>query len=169
MGALALSTAQFRSVASVVIVVVLLAGCAVGPNYYHPSALAADSMPAAFGEVGSTNTGGWKTAEPSAHLPRGNWWELYDEPELNRLEDLAATNNQRIAVALANLEQARAAVKVARADFLPQLNASPSATQSTHECECVTHECRNRDEHHVQRCRGCKLETGFVGTHPLPG
>src|SRR6266576_2095030 len=100
--------------------VALLAGCAVGPDYHRPAALSANAMPAAFGDAAITNAGNWKTAEPSAHVPRGDWWELYGDPELNRLESLAAANNQQIAVALANLEQASAAAKVARADFFPQ-------------------------------------------------
>jgi outer membrane protein, multidrug efflux system len=107
----------------------LLAGCAVGPDYRRPSALGANPMPTAFGDAAITNVGDWKTAEPSANLPRGAWWELYDDPELNRLEGLAATNNQQIAVALANFDQARAAVSVARADFFPQIFGSPSATR----------------------------------------
>ena len=97
--------------------VALFAGCAVGPDYHRPAALGGDAMPAAFGDGAVTNAGHWKTAEPSAHLPRGVWWEIYDDAELNRLELLAAANNQQIAVALANLEQAGAAAKVARADF----------------------------------------------------
>src|SRR5207247_7215905 len=63
------------------------------------------------------------------HLPRGDWWEIYGDPKLNRLEVLTATNNQQIAVAIANLEQSGAAAKVARADFFPQINGSPSATR----------------------------------------
>jgi len=112
-----------------VLTLILLAGCAVGPDYHRPTALPANPMPAAFGDAAITNTVDWKTAEPSAHLSRGTWWELYDDSELNRLEGLAATNNQQIAIALANLEQAHAAVSVARADFFPQINASPSATR----------------------------------------
>jgi len=109
--------------------VALLAGCAVGPNYHRPDALGSTPMPAAFGDAAITNTANWNSAEPSAHLPRGDWWEIYGDPELNRLEVLTATNNQQIAVALANLEQASAAAKVARADFFPQINGSPSATR----------------------------------------
>jgi NodT family efflux transporter outer membrane factor (OMF) lipoprotein len=108
---------------------VLFAGCAVGPDYRRPSALPANPMPSAFGDAAVTNAGNWKTAEPSAHLPRGSWWELYDDPELDRLEGLAAANNQQIAVALANLDQARASLSVARADFLPQISSSGSATR----------------------------------------
>ena len=107
----------------------LLAGCAVGPNYHRPDALGSTPMPAAFGDAAIPNAGNWKSAEPSAHLPRGDWWEIYGDAEQSRLEALAATNNQQIAVALANLEQASAAAKVARADFFPQINGAPSATR----------------------------------------
>ena len=47
-------------------------------------------MPASFGDAAVTNAVDWKTAAPGAHLPRGSWWELYDDAELNRLETLAA-------------------------------------------------------------------------------
>jgi multidrug efflux system outer membrane protein len=83
-------------------------------------------MPAAFAGATSTNATEWKPAQPSAHLARGSWWEMFGDPELNGLEGLAATNNQQLAVALANFQQARALVGVARADFFPQISADPS-------------------------------------------
>jgi multidrug efflux system outer membrane protein len=104
----------------------LLAGCAVGPNYQRPPALGTNAMPPAFSGAGSTNTGIWKPAQPSAHLPRGSWWELFGDPELNRLEASATTNNQQLAAAYANLQQARALVNVARAGYWPQLSTAPS-------------------------------------------
>jgi multidrug efflux system outer membrane protein len=107
----------------------LLAGCAVGPNYQRPAALGANVMPAAFAGAIPTNAGIWKPAQPSAHLPRGSWWELFGDPELNGLEGLATTNNQQLAAAFANFQQARALVSVARADFFPQLSAAPSVTR----------------------------------------
>ncbi|MGD0261236.1 MAG: efflux transporter outer membrane subunit [Verrucomicrobiota bacterium] len=107
----------------------LLAGCAVGPNYQRPAALGANAMPAAFAGAIPTNAGIWKPAQPSAHLPRGSWWELFGDPELNGLEGLATTNNQQLAAAFANFQQARALVSVARADFFPQLSAAPSVTR----------------------------------------
>jgi multidrug efflux system outer membrane protein len=109
--------------------IAMCAGCAAGPNYHRPPALAADAMPVAFGNASVTNAGKWKTAKPSAHPPRGDWWKLYNDPELNRIEGLAAKNNQQIAAALANFEQARAAVKAARADFFPQISGFSSATR----------------------------------------
>ena len=74
-------------------IVAALAGCAVGPNYQRPSALGTNAMPAAYSGAGSTNSGIWKPAQPSAHLPRGSWWEMFGDPELNGLEGLATTNN----------------------------------------------------------------------------
>ena len=108
---------------------VILTGCAVGPDYHRPAVLPAAPVPATFGDAAVTNAGDWKPAEPSAHLPRGAWWELYDDAELNRLESLAATNNQLIAVAFANYELAHAAVQGARADFFPQVAGSATATR----------------------------------------
>ena len=79
----------------------LLAGCAVGPNYERPAALGTNAMPTAFAGATSTNAGVWKPAEPSAYLPRGAWWEVFEDMELRRLEELATANNQDLASALA--------------------------------------------------------------------
>jgi outer membrane protein, multidrug efflux system len=101
----------------------------VGPDYQRPSALGTNGMPAAFAGVTATNLGEWKPAEPSAHLPRGAWWELFNDAELNRLETLATTNNQQLVAAWANFQQARALVNVARADFFPQISTDPAYTR----------------------------------------
>ena len=106
----------------------LLAGCAVGPNYQRPRRWAPTPCRRPF-PASLPPTGDWKPAQPSAHLPRGSWWEIFGDPELNRLETLATTNNQQLAAAYANLQQARALVNVARADFFPQLSAAPSFTR----------------------------------------
>jgi multidrug efflux system outer membrane protein len=86
-------------------------------------------MPASFTGASSTNTANWKLAQPSAQLPRGSWWEVFGDPELNRLETLAAAHNQQLVAAYANFQQARALVNVARADFFPQLSADPNYTR----------------------------------------
>ena len=104
-----------------------LPGCAVGPDYHRPSALGTNALPARFGDAAITNE--WKTAEPAAQLPRGAWWQIFTDAELNRLETLAVSNNQQIALALANFDQARALVKVAQASLLPQVSANPSITR----------------------------------------
>jgi multidrug efflux system outer membrane protein len=104
-----------------------LAGCQVGPDYQRPAPLGTNSLPPAFSGPANTLTNvQWQPAAPAANRPRGAWWELFHDPELARLEVLAGANNQQLAVALARYDEARAAVKVARADLLPQVEADPS-------------------------------------------
>jgi multidrug efflux system outer membrane protein len=107
-----------------------LEGCSVGPDYHRPNPVSSQLMPIAFtGSESATNLPAWKTAQPSAHLPRGAWWKTFEDAELNRLENLAATNNQDLAAEAARFEQARALVGIARADFFPQLSAQPGVTR----------------------------------------
>lgn len=108
-----------------VVLAATLAGCAVGPDYHRPAALPGQPMPKAFttnGPVG-TNSLVWKIAEPSDRLSRGAWWRPFADPELNRLETLAVTNNQTLAAAAGQFEQARQLAAEARANFFPQLSA----------------------------------------------
>jgi multidrug efflux system outer membrane protein len=108
---------------------VIFAGCSVGPNYRRPAAFKSEPLPPAFGEGDSTNQIRWKPAQPAAHRPRGAWWEIFNDAELNRLETLAATNNPGLAAAAARLDQARALSATARANFFPMLSAQPSFTR----------------------------------------
>ena len=105
----------------------LVTGCTVGPDYQRPAALGSQPLPAAYSSGGPA--GQWKTAQPSAHLPRGAWWNLFNDAELSRLEGLATAHNQQLAAAYANFQQARALVNVARADFFPQLSTAPEVTR----------------------------------------
>ena len=103
-----------------------LGGCIVGPDYHPPAALGSNPVPASFEGSNGSN---WKTAAPSAHLPRGAWWEVFRDPELNRLEALALRENQELALAMARFEQARALVDVAKSELLPHLGAGSSGTR----------------------------------------
>jgi len=107
----------------------LLAGCAVGPNYHRPSALGTNTVPPAYSATIPTNASIWKPALPAANQPRGPWWEVFGDPELNRLEVVATANNQQLAAAWANLQQARAQVGIARSGYWPQLTANPEAVR----------------------------------------
>ncbi len=100
----------------------LLAGCTVGPDYHRPVALPGQPVPKTFNS-GGTNIVIWKVAEPSAHLPRGEWWQMFDDVELSRIETLALTNNQNLVAAAARFDQARDLVAVARSEFYPQIYA----------------------------------------------
>lgn len=112
------------------VVVAAVAGCSVGPNYHRPPVLKSQPVPDAFSDVSSTNNPGeWKVAAPSANLPRGEWWKIFDDTELERLETLAGTENQDLAAATARLEEARAQLGVARSAFYPQISVAPNFTR----------------------------------------
>ncbi|HTU46038.1 MAG TPA: efflux transporter outer membrane subunit [Bryobacteraceae bacterium] len=105
----------------------LLASCTVGPKYSKPSVPAApaysEQPPASFQE-----TGGWKQAQPSDAVIRGNWWELFNDPQLNALEQQVGPANQSLKVAEANFSQARAVIALNRAGLFPTIGAAPQIT-----------------------------------------
>jgi outer membrane protein, multidrug efflux system len=102
----------------------ILAGCAVGPNYHRPAALQNQPVPKNFTvATAETNEVVWKVAEPSANVPRGDWWEVFSNAELDSLEQLALTNNQDLASLAAQFEQARQLAIAARSEYYPQLSA----------------------------------------------
>src|SRR5690242_11650914 len=111
-----------RVVAQGVCVAAVIAGCTVGPNYRRPNPLPAENRIAPFTVEGVE----WTTATPAADIPRGQWWKVFEDIELNHLEALAAEHNQTIAANLAALDQARALVGVAKSDFYPQITFDPS-------------------------------------------
>jgi len=100
----------------------LLAGCAVGPDYKRPAA----EIPASYKEAAP----GWKVAQPADQQDRGDWWTIYEDPQLNALEDKLNTANQTIAQFAAVYRQARALVGEARAAYFPTVGASAGATRS---------------------------------------
>ena len=105
-----------------------LAGCNVGPKYNPPVATAPPvykESPDQFKEMD-----GWKVAQPSDAMLRGNWWEIYNEPELNDLEEQLEVNNQNIRQAFENFMQARALVREARSQYFPTVAVGPSFSRS---------------------------------------
>lgn len=108
-----------------------LPGCRVGPDYSRPSALSHQREPPGFANQSAApvNEPGWKQAQPLAHIPRGAWWTLFADPELDRLQELAQSANQNLAAAAARVEEARALSSSARAGLFPHLSAGTSATR----------------------------------------
>ncbi|HTW60767.1 MAG TPA: efflux transporter outer membrane subunit [Terracidiphilus sp.] len=109
----------------------LLAGCKpVGPNYTKP----AYQPPAAYKETGASSVvpppnpqgGGWQPANPSDGMLKGNWWEIYQDPQLNRFEDRIATTNVQLRQALETYQAARDQVAVVRANLFPAVSGSVS-------------------------------------------
>lgn len=103
--------------------VLLLAACTVGPDYVRPAPV--ETMPAAYKELE-----GWKVAQPRDGSVPERWWELYNDPALNSLEERVAISNLTVASAEARFRQARAAVQGARAGYFPAFSAGASATRS---------------------------------------
>ena len=106
----------------------LLGGCTVGPKYHTPSA----PTPGAYKELTPANfptTDGWKVAQPKDDELRGKWWEMFNDPQLNALEEQVNISNQNIAAAAASFFSARAIVKEARAQYFPALTTNPSISQ----------------------------------------
>jgi NodT family efflux transporter outer membrane factor (OMF) lipoprotein len=100
------------------VVLLLSAGCMVGPDYSTPSV----PMTAAYKE-----DQGWKLARPLDQIPRGKWWEIFGDPQLNVLEEQVSEANQNVKVAEARFRQARALIGFFRAGLFPTVTAGASA------------------------------------------
>lgn len=113
-----------------------LSGCKpVGPNYQRP----AYQAPSLYKETGASSVsvpppnpagGGWTTANPSDGMLKGKWWEVYNDPQLNRLEDRIASNNVQLRQAVEIYLAARDQVRAARANLYPVLAVGASADRS---------------------------------------
>jgi NodT family efflux transporter outer membrane factor (OMF) lipoprotein len=101
----------------------MLAGC-VGPKYRPPVTQA----PPAYKESPTQfkESDGWKVAQPQDAMLRGKWWEIFGDPELNRLEELVYFDNQNIKQFFENYMAARAIVREARSQYFPLVTATPS-------------------------------------------
>lgn len=107
----------------------LSTACMVGPNYKRPAA----PVPPAYKEQAPPEfkeANGWKPAEPGDSLIKGKWWEIYNDPGLNALEEMVAINNQNVLQAEANYRFATAATRVARAALFPTLAVGSSIVES---------------------------------------
>jgi NodT family efflux transporter outer membrane factor (OMF) lipoprotein len=113
------------------VLVVLLAGCRVGPKYNPPATPAPPSYKeSAPAQYRSVPPGTWHPANPQDAVLKGKWWEMFNEPELNALEEQLNINNQNVAQYAQNYLAARAQIKEARAAYFPTVSASPSITKT---------------------------------------
>lgn len=107
----------------------LFAGCTVGPKYQRPAAQA----PAAYKELLTADfskTDGWKVAQPSDNVLHGKWWEIFNDPKLNALEEKVNISNQNVQSAMASYMAARALVKEARSQYFPTVGVDPEIIKS---------------------------------------
>ena len=110
--------------------VLILAGCSVGPRYRPPVTQAPSVYKQSPAQFKESETDVWKVAEPSDAMLRGNWWEIFNDPELNALEEQLNIDNQNIKQFFQNFMAARAIVREARAQLFPTATASPAYRRS---------------------------------------
>ena len=101
--------------------VLFLSGCAVGPKYHPPTVPA----PPAYKELGN-----WKPAQPNDQSLGGDWWKVFQDPQLGALEIQVNVSNQNLKAAEAQFRQARAALRYNRADYYPTITGGLSATRT---------------------------------------
>lgn len=101
----------------------LLAGCTPGPKYRAPSAPASTAPAYKESTVHFENAPGWKVAAPQDAMLRGKWWEIFNDPQLNSLEDQLNINNQNIKEYFENYMAARSLIRQARAQYWPTVTA----------------------------------------------
>jgi NodT family efflux transporter outer membrane factor (OMF) lipoprotein len=99
--------------------------CAIGPKYQPPVALT--PTPVAYKEFAGNDQ--WKMATPGDTLMKGKWWEIFGDPQLNKLEELVDINNQNVKQAEAQFRQARAIVAANHANYYPTIGSTPAITQ----------------------------------------
>lgn len=120
----------FTALAGAATFLALLSGCRVGPPYHAPAPPAATAPNYKESTVNFHDADGWKVASPQDAMLRGNWWEVFKEPELNALEEQLNINNQNIRLSFENYMAARAVIAEARAQFWPTVTFNPSWNRS---------------------------------------
>jgi len=98
-----------------------LAACTVGPNYHRPPM----PTPPTY-----KTEAPWRAAEPKDSIPKGAWWEIYNDAELNAYEQQLLKANQSLAAANDRLSQARSLARVASAGYFPTMSVDPNASRT---------------------------------------
>ena len=102
-----------RKLFTPVLLILLLSGCAVGPDFKEPVTKAPDA---------------YRTdVMPAAPISDLKWWELFDDPQLSALVKTALENNRDIKIAISRIEQAQAGVGFTQADQYPRIDVEAGA------------------------------------------
>lgn len=114
-------TRNFFRFACAAILLLSLAGCAVGPNYHRPDVAVAPAW---------KEQPPWRAADPRDSIPKGDWWTTFSDAELNQYESQALKANQTIEISRNQLEQARASARITQSGLFPQIGGGVSAQRS---------------------------------------
>jgi NodT family efflux transporter outer membrane factor (OMF) lipoprotein len=112
------------------VLLVFLSACHVGPRYQTPAAPSVTAPNYKESTVNFKDADGWKVASPQDAMIRGKWWEIFNEPELNALEDQLNVDNQNIKLSFNNFMQARAIVAEAKAQYWPTITVGAGWSRS---------------------------------------
>lgn len=99
----------------------ILGGCAVGPDYQRPQAPVAQAW---------KTEPGWQASNPRDHELKGAWWKIFGDADLNALQEQALKNGQTMVIAQARVDQARAQANVANSSFFPKLGAQAGSARN---------------------------------------
>ena len=99
----------------------LLGGCVVGPKYHRPPMQAPEAY---------KTKAPWRVAAPKDSIPKGAWWEIFHDAELNQYEQELHHSNQSLIAAQASLSQARSLARVASSGYFPTLSTDPNASRT---------------------------------------
>ncbi len=103
----------------------LTAGCAVGPRYQRP---AATSPTTAVPDAWKTQPP-WQQAAPKDSIPKGSWWQVFHDSQLDAYEQQLLKANQSLLVSRDRLEQARSLARIATSGLFPQLSTDPGGVR----------------------------------------
>src|SRR4029077_18078458 len=115
------STLRRRNFSILFLGVFLLGGCSVGPKYSKPTS----QIPPAY-----KDNANWKMAQPSDQAQKGNWWEIFQDPQLNALEEKVNVSNQSLRAAVDRFQEARDVLRQTRSALFPLVTASVSPSQN---------------------------------------
>jgi len=100
---------------------ICLAGCSVGPNYHRPDA----PTPTAWKAEGP-----WRPGDPRDQIPKGEWWKIFGDADLDALESQSVSANFTIQASIAKLDQARALARISTAQLFPGASIDGSAART---------------------------------------
>ena len=108
--------------AGLLLALALASACTVGPRYARPTA------PAPAPDTWKTQPP-WQQATPKDTIPKGAWWQIFQDPALDAYEQQLLQANQSLVAAKDRLSQARSLARIATADYFPQVSTDPSAVR----------------------------------------
>ena len=127
---LAKATAMITMMAALAVIILGLAGCTPGPAYRRPSATTPSATNYKESPLSHPDDQGWKVASPQDSMLRGNWWEVFQQPELNDLEQQLNINNENIKVYFENYLVARAQLRETHAQYYPTATINAGFTRA---------------------------------------